>query len=753
MADIKSKNSSLNSGKKHVLESIQLEFWEFDDDTKDKSKAAPVKSIKTDQGLIEKWIYVFKKHPWGISISSEIFIDTNGKYNLVDWRQGGDKWAGKDSRSATVKQERFVIGMRKNSEGFILLSQIQLPYSRLMAYLENSNGVSGVPPLQCRAINLSDENYTQYTDDGRCIVYLLDYVRLAELLQKNCLKSLEEYYNEVASNEEKASERYLARLTWDVATIYAEKDDDVWEWIKTEELRAYIKNLDQKLDDLKAVVEKWGKRKYGLMSLPAYEEMREDYNGVAKLEDLCIKNEANLIEGSIESLAGRNYLEIQLEKEKSWYNRYLLNEKPFLTGRRAVGTVKEFAKFLKEIAIAKIKKNEIKAMEDVGIAIRKRLIIEPHLMVLPNGETKWVAIDEWEPSNKARQLKYQAEIIDAKKLKETAQQAGKFTSDLMIAIEAINLALVANKLSKSEDKAELTINSIALLGALADLANSLEHLMKEGSRGQKFAQRAGLIAAVIDYVCALADIWSSEKAGKHGLTSAHVATALGATFVAAGAATELGLASGAAFGVTLTATSWTVIGAVLFLLGAALVWYFHETPLEEWFKKCQWRRGDPPTMTIIQQFDELLKLLAEPKVEVVILGKSNPLVGLFPYKLQLSIKPGFFIPGISKYTADIDMTAHAEKLFEDNLVFMSEKGVKLPDTRDKIITRNKGSIESIIREWDWEKVYDEKEQRKLPVRDTSFLSYKVLLHVDIFAPPKSYAQNYEKKGILELKQI
>ncbi|MFZ5979817.1 MAG: hypothetical protein ACOYVF_04230 [Candidatus Zixiibacteriota bacterium] len=782
------------------------------------------KTIKAEKGM-KKYVYVFKQHTWGVSISAEICYDENGKWKLVDWSKGaGARWAkseNPDVREATISQDEFKLEIEPDTLIYVFISQNQLSYKRIQEYLKGNDQYSAERLLRRRAVQFNPEGnaWTTWTFNWRpedwkppdspklvyiklpkemedqlkardqkskadikkkkkqervfvkipprvYIIYLIDFLGIAHLIQEKYLKAVDEN-NEFLGNKDESEKRYLGMLTWSVVQKYAEEDDDALDWIKvdgTDGLNTYLNEQNDKILNLKNEVDKWADIKYGWLSHFSYMEMKEDYADVDKFMN---DHESDIMEASIQSKAGKEFLEKVVKDETSWENKYLNRPQFFQTIRRDSQVLQNFFRLFSEIAVTKIKVGTETAIELEryvhDVIIRAGTPIK--LVELPAGlsedlvqmrgrdDFSFKVKPEYELGDEMKQLrKMQVRVLDWKEYKKTLEKLGIYTDRIMVAVQTINLAFALNAIRLSDSAWSLSKNSLGLIAAVGDFIRSFKAFAANFAKSV-FYRVLGLISNVCNYFRSLMEISEKTWEGKAGLVLGWSFTALGAAVGAAAATVELGWASGAAFGISMGALGWTIVGAILLAIGALLLWLFYETPLEEWLKECTWGIR-AAGKSVAEQLKSLINLLADPKIEMTILGNSfGDGFWISPQTMQLSISPGLFFKDISTYEVDMHLESHSEKLFGDNIVFHSQKGVLFPDIKqDKITLRKDETVEKIVREWKWNDVYDREEQHKLPVGDVCLLSFDLTIRVNISGDPECEKPVYHKKGRIKFPQ-
>ncbi|MBN1162945.1 MAG: hypothetical protein JXB45_00060, partial [Candidatus Krumholzibacteriota bacterium] len=465
-----------------------------------------LKRKKKYEEIKDKWVYIFRIYSWGATIRAELYVDKNGKYALVDWSEKGKKQWQKDQRQATkeLKGNLPLFFDLKNFRTYIFLSNVQLPYNRIQAYLKDPRKISARanlmdPESEIAAIAWgSDFERIEGTDGG--YIYLIDHMKEAVDLQNKYSKALDRHY-QFAGDEKKSQRNFLGNIALQVAQAYAKEDDDIWDWLKDKgrPLKKELQDYEDRSGRLRRAAHRWGEEKCKWMDDPGYREMREDYSGTEELRKIIEEHEATVLDRTYETNVGRKYLDKWVKDETSWINRYV-REDVFQVTRRSTQLA---AKILENWSVPTVRYvTQTKFIEEVTPILKRKLLVEPKLKMLPSGEMKWVAEDEWEFYKKKTAVDYEVAVVDTEKIKIQVPDA------VLVALEVINLMLTLKALAESKSGYEITKRSIALVGAVADVVASLARILKNKVKAAVF-KIAGILSSLFDYVMS---IWALAEA-------------------------------------------------------------------------------------------------------------------------------------------------------------------------------------------------------------------------------------------------
>jgi len=287
-----------------------------------------------------------------------------------------------------------------------------------------------------------------------------------------------------------------------------------------------------------------------------------------------------------------------------------------------------------------------------------------------NGEFFILAIDEYTKQIRIRyefnvtvQTKKTYSVDDSKLVKarkewkENVEKASAICKIILIPIELYNLKTSYEAISGAKTNEERGFAKIDFLGSVCDNMSGVFEVMGENVEkefGKKLANRltgaVSIVGAVCDYVGAMHKILKASGEGKHGVTAGNALIALSA--VASAASTAVLITDVAVFG--LAAGPLGLIGVGLFVVGAAVVWYFTEEPLEEWAKASMWGKKFKHS-TIEQQIHDLHEVLAAFDVACYLYkeegqqyASENGYYSDYNYYFTLRINPGMFNEKVSK---------------------------------------------------------------------------------------------------------
>lgn len=695
----------LKSGQKHKIRKIPLQFRRYvsSDLAKGTFRAK------------NKWIYIYALHKWGASIKHEIFVDSDGKYLQVNWGSGASNQWGKDERKATSppRENVNITYNPDNFELYVFLSDVQLPYARLEDYRKNPDKIRRraqlFEPNSEHTKSLNGQNGS--TQGGNVLAFfLIDYPHIAERIQKDYLKELDAYY-EYLDDKERRDKTFLATLTLQAVESYAKQDDDVYEWLwggNTYSIEKYLDDENNKITHLCDKVEYPSLLKCQLIDSPGYQEMMDDYQGIEELEERLLVHCATVIDRTFESPkvrsssgSGRTYLERWVRDPKSWLNRYVTGES-FQLVRKSPPVYEAYGKLLEQWAVTKVKITSVRIFLPEYIRIlEKRLSLKIKLKFLPGGLLQWVTEEEWQTIYVKRYRKYELSIIDVDRVKTKLPE---IPASFLAALEVINLAMAGKQLRESKSGSEYVKNAIDLVGAIADLTGSLKDLLFKELKWAGF-KIVGIIGSVLDYVGALWNAAEASAKGKYGLMTGYAIMAVGATFGAAGGALALGAEGAAAFG--MGAVGWTGIGAVIVLLGVAIVWFFsdNENPFKDWVETCPWGRQPDKSKSIKGHTEALLEIIGKPKVKFVETVHLTPALpnDIAEFSgLKVVIMPGFFT-GQSKYKLDVHFKVRSS-YFPDDLE-LSHTNLIIPDKSSASVTSSSAEATRIVHRWSAEELW------------------------------------------------
>jgi hypothetical protein len=169
-----------------------------------------------------------------------------------------------------------------------------------------------------------------------------------------------------------------------------------------------------------------------------------------------------------------------------------------------------------------------------------------------------------------------------------------------------------------------------------------------------------LPGAICDYIGAMKDTARAANSDHYGLAAGYATIALASTATAANAALIIqGGVSTTATAFGLSATTLGLIGIGLFIVGSGVVWYFSESDLKEWAKKCSWAKDPENTLSVKMQIQTLHTLICEFTADCYIYVGDKPGTQVInaegrifsekEYYFTVRVRPGFMNQETSKY--------------------------------------------------------------------------------------------------------
>lgn len=278
---------------------------------------------------------------------------------------------------------------------------------------------------------------------------------------------------------------------------------------------------------------------------------------------------------------------------------------------------------------------------------------------------------------------------------------------VLIAIEAVNFLYTGYKAFKAKKTDEKIFASIDVLGATADMLSSIKILTNQqvtkwyckAGKPYKTAKvltektfgKINLAGAIFDYISAIKETSKALMADQYGLAAGYATIALASTATAANAALVIqgGVTTTAtAFG--LSATTLGLIGIGLFVVGSGIVWYFSESDLKEWAKKCSWAKEPENTSSVKIQIQTLHKLICEftadcyfyvcDKPGTQVMNAEGRIFSEKEYYFTARVRPGFMNQETSKYLITLKVKESSLITFGPEKVLIN-KTISIPASK------------------------------------------------------------------------
>jgi hypothetical protein len=635
----------------------------------------------------DRWIYVFRSRSWGgLSLDSEVQVKLDGnqqQFKCVSWTQADrQKWPKQYPRPAAITKK--VLCLSTEDEYFVFLSAFQLPYKRIDFY----TSAKGMTALKRRCLNIP-KGALALSEATPVPIELVDARAVAKKAREKAAKARETYLK-AAGEETDAAKRYLA----DFLIEMAKKEEKLEKWVAMGEVEAFREEQEKKLRKLMGQAEANDAFFYGWMLAGPFQETREDAfasdeKDFEPLEKEWLEEEAELVGDTLVSRCGMSYLEEEAG-ENSWFDRLLVGgsegyavKKPLIAllegklgtiiNRFLVGRVLWRMKGLKltetTTKLKKIASVQVEIIKEVEVIV-KRLNIVVAQFGSRQGAFLWPSYDK---VRKVTRIQYEFGTYEAslthlptERWKEGVEKLSKVARAIVLAIEIGNLWHCMAELQEAGNTSDKMWGGAEVASAMCDtigaLGGVLEHCLGEGF--EVALKRLSVIGCIIDYALNTRKAFLATDKGKYGLAAGYALTALSSVALGTGAALELGMSGGLAFG--LAACPWLLIGAILLILGTALVYWFTESDLEEWAKNCIWgKRGNRGAgkSELGKEIHRLHEILSKFDVECYVMSEKIPgteSIGAggssaeYESYLVLKVKTGMFIDGKSRFKIRLD---------------------------------------------------------------------------------------------------
>jgi len=601
-----------------------------------------------------RYIYVFKKvGRKAILVDELVPFGKQGWFFSVNWYPRRDK--GINKKNQKLKQSRIrpagimhqAYYLEQGREYYAFITQHQLPFKRIRELEKNEKDT-----LKKRATYFKTEdgdnsklikstaaNESQYVE-----VYLHDIVRLSRYFQKLYQVAHSRWVQFAAGN--RAIRRRLGETTWQLTSNLSEQrnSDTPWGWINKDKLKTELKNGKKYLERLEKERDFFCKYRNKWYESEAFDEMIKDFGHDPDLASEWAKLQAHLLEKSVDSEPGQKYID-NIIKNKDWFKRWIEDPFKIVTGTAKIPMavkakmIEDNANTLLEYAYTKIKQLDIADAETEVVAVIKKFGVPEEIMWQrargnkPNmrgkidlKKTKVGSLAEYFEGKRLNQHRIIEKIKSEHKI-----QAGRFPM-LGFSFSAISFMFAAKSLYDTSQKTkkkdgeidwDYQFAMVSLIGAGAGTISSLENfaqlkLPKSKILTGPFFRGVAIIGTICDYIGGIKDIVQGVMKGDAALAVSGTLTALaGVTGLCALQAQTLTAAAGAEAalsGVTfmgLTAFSWTVVGLVLALLSAVIIYMFYEEPIEKWLKKTPWGKGYDKEKNLQKLQFDLHKLICD----------------------------------------------------------------------------------------------------------------------------------------------
>ena len=275
--------------------------------------------------------------------------------------------------------------------------------------------------------------------------------------------------------------------------------------------------------------------------------------------------------------------------------------------------------------------------------------------------------------------KGETKFVDAETFERTFAHQAWMTSSAVAALGLLNLGLAIKAWRHTTNRE----TGVKLAGAVSDLLYSSEYgflrAVESATRASGAARATaapvaskllfgarvfGVLGGFISVYCSVNDGLKAAGRGETGVATASFVGAGGSTMLTAaaigtlfeGTAVAAGIAEAGGFGAAVlgavTATSWTIVGAVIVLVAAGAVWYFTNPPVKDWLLHSPWSRK-PDHKSLEDQLKDLLQLLCTPQV-----GAKQMVGGSAAASrtcVRVTLRPPLFFAGQSTLTADFEV--------------------------------------------------------------------------------------------------
>jgi hypothetical protein len=673
----------------------------------------------------DKWIYIFTKKG-GVSLTWECkttATSANQSFEFVSWaesdREATCKSYPREIKGAAKNQLR----LKPNEEYYVLVSKIQLTIKRIDFYTQN------VPLLEKRCLHIPANTMKETGQPFElfCTDYLEIAFGLREQFDKHN-KAFSDYFSDTAKTER----RYLAALVQEVA----KQRSRLKSWINYDavvrecrENDAETSTRQERKKQAEAHLRDW-------KLSDGYRLAREEYFGTKENEEAILSYDMVLT--SFDEL---DYLEKEGEKPDSWYTMVFDPESRFTFFRKleTLAAADDFwpffgknivARYLANFGPTKIKKAttievQIQTLEHFIVEInqtitRAKIVIsdlvkngDRWFFVQVDQQTRTVFIDYEFSSSSSFTSKtpgnttaYRTAKRKWNELQGNIEKVVPGLQKVLIGIEAVNFVWAIQGLVNA-DKSDKIYAKINLLGSAADFLASLQLLSKQQvtkwwcktdqpyAKAKILAEKTfaaiNLVGAICDYIIAMNEIASAAKCDHYGSAAGYATIALAST--ASGASAALVIQGGTATAATafgLSATALGLIGIGLFIVGAGIVWYFSESDLKEWAKKCSWAKDPENTSPVKMQIQLLHELICEFTADCYIYVGDKPGTQVMngegrifsekDYYVTVRVRPGFMNQETSKYQLTLKVKESSLVTFGPEKVLIN-KTISIPASK------------------------------------------------------------------------
>lgn len=275
-----------------------------------------LKEKPTTEIIDKKWIYVFEKNKIVAEAYAE--VDQNSKKQKikeVSWKDSDRvKWKTTYPRTFSGK-EKHVFLLDVNSEKYIFLSQVQLPFSRVCAYEKD------YPALLTRSCRVDPKK--PITGQEPLDLVLVDYMKIDEELADFYNKYALEFDTYLDEQENKAKDENVASRTQFAQMVQdlADKHYEVKEHIHYDELVEYNEKPEHDHDNKESKLDILCKESRLWHDTPGYKQARIDIVELKtkKSATELVKHEASWAQNMTRSESGLEYLMEEMNEPESWY--------------------------------------------------------------------------------------------------------------------------------------------------------------------------------------------------------------------------------------------------------------------------------------------------------------------------------------------------------------------------------------------------------------------------------------------------
>ncbi len=678
-----------------------------------KYHTVPVTGSKTGY-VNNKWVYVFKKKGDSISLWSEckaVVQNNTPSFSFVSWVEGDrDSNIKSYPRKEVKKSSEFRLS--PDTEYYILLSGIQLPFARIDWYIKNPSRLAE------RSLFVPANELKPGMRAPR--LYLTEYIEICYELAGEYHEAVEKHEGFVG-DETKTKRYYLACLI--AATSQSKPRLKGWlDYAAVKrEIDSYEKDensLRSRVESLRSLLKEW-------KLSPGFQHTRDDYNGYKEIEEAILEHEAALT--SIDEI---EYLVAEMENKESWYNTIVGNDPrfKFFSSIEMLATTEQFADFFKKYIVGQYLANfgptkwKGKTTVEWLVQTQERFLNHIHEIIergkitfpdLVQNKGKWffVAFDtetkvpfiDYEFKGIGRisgrtsldTMKYRAA---RRKWNAAVDKSLPALQTVLVGIETVNLVNSVDTLLKSKGFKEKGLSIIEVVGSGADFLSSLQYLAEKQLASRKVPHgmpkelivkaakktfaKVNLAGAVCNYIGALKDSAEAASKGYNRTSAGYSVIALAS--VASGVAAITELSGAAIFG--LTAGPLGVIGIALLIVGSGILWYFSDEELQVWAENCSYAKKpsfSPSLDTQIEKLHEIICLfdtacyLYAQKVRHYLPARDLP--ADYDYWFTVRIRPGYINKQKSKYHVTVKIYRKGGLLGKDTLVL--DRTLILPDSR------------------------------------------------------------------------